>query len=121
MVPTSGSRAHPEVDGLPDSIVLLAVVFTPGPVGPFSRKPVYHSRSRWHPSLTSVGPCLATWWDFFRDNFRVADHPDGTSLDALMEGSTSGTMSCAVRRARPIVSDVAGKPSSESSTAGGLV
>jgi hypothetical protein len=75
----------------------------------------------WHPSLTSVGPCLATWWDFFRDNFRVADHPDGTSLDALMEGSTSGTMSCAVRRARPIVSDVAGKPSSESSTAGGLV
>jgi hypothetical protein len=40
--------------------------------GPLSDMPVYHSRSRWQPSLASVGRRLATRRELLRDNFRVA-------------------------------------------------
>ena len=41
---------------------------------------VYHSRSRWQPSLASVGRRLATRRESLRDNFRV---PDKSWVDCL--------------------------------------
>src|ERR1035437_6380263 len=48
--------------------------------GPVYDKPVYHPRSRWQPSLASVGRRLATRRELLRDNFRVGDHPGGVEL-----------------------------------------
>ena len=46
----------------------------PATVGPMEGKPVSRPRSRWQPSLASVGSRLATERELLRDNFRVANH-----------------------------------------------
>src|ERR1035441_10349721 len=43
-------------------------------------KPVYHSRSRWQPSLASVGRRLATRRELLRDNFRVPDQCESQTV-----------------------------------------
>src|ERR1035437_453548 len=45
-----------------------------GLAGPLSRKRVSRPRSRWQPSLASVGRRLAASRELLRENFRMADH-----------------------------------------------
>ena len=46
-------------------------------------KKVYHSRSRWQPSLASIGEGLATKWELLRDNFRVDNSGRGSLFNSV--------------------------------------
>jgi hypothetical protein len=66
--------AHPEVGGLPDSILPFAAAFTVAPAGPFSRKPIFLLLScRYAPAHLQFNgmrlPAEPKNWA----NFRVAD------------------------------------------------
>ena len=54
-----------------------------------SVKKVYHSRSRWQPSLASVGRRLATRRELIRDNFGYATiqelRAEGSPADSLFD------------------------------------
>jgi len=57
-------------------------------VGPLYEKPVYHSRSRWQPSLASVDRRLATRRELLRDNFRMRRSDQNRLERFYTEGSS---------------------------------